>query len=120
MDMEQEKRRPGRPRGHPKTGGRKKGTPNKITGDLREWLAGFLNGSREQLERDFAALEPDERIFAFSRLVGYVIPKQQAVTVEAQVEAEFKHLQKLLADAPDDAAALIAQKILELQENTEK
>lgn len=118
--MEQEKRKPGRPRGHPKTGGRKKGTPNRITSDLREWLAGFLNSSREQLEMDFAALEPDERIFAFSRLVGYVIPKQQAVTVEAQVEAEFKQLQKLLADAPDDAAALIAQKILELQENTEK
>ena len=120
MEIEQEKRGPGRPRGQPKTGGRKKGTPNKVTGDLREWLSGFLNGNREQLEKDFAALEPDERIFAFSRLVGYVIPKQQTVTVEAQVEAEFKHLQKLLADAPDDAAALIAQKILELQENTEK
>lgn len=118
--MEQKKKERGRPRGQPKTGGRKKGTPNKITGDLREWLSGFLGGNREQLERDFAALEPNERIFAFSRLVGYVIPKQQAVTVEAQVEAEFKHLQKLLADAPDDAAALIAEKILQLQERNEK
>lgn len=120
MEIEQEKRGPGRPRGQPKTGGRKKGTPNKVTGDLREWLSGFLNGNREQLEKDFAALEPDERIFAFSRLIGYIIPKQQAVTVEAQVEAEFKQLQKLLSDAPDDAAALIAQKILELQERNEK
>ena len=118
--MEQEKRGPGRPRGQPKTGGRKKGTPNRITGDLREWLAGFLNGNRGQLEKDFAALEPDERIFAFSRLIGYIIPKQQAVTVEAQVEAEYKQIQKLLTDAPDDAAALIAQKILELQGESDK
>lgn len=118
--MEQEKKRPGRPRGQPKTGGRKKGTPNKVTGDLREWLSGFLNGNREQLEKDFAALEPNERIFAFPRLIGYIIPKQQAVTVEAQVEAEFKQLQKLLADAPEDAAALIAEKILKLQEEKEK
>lgn len=118
--MEQKKKERGRPRGQPKTGGRKKGIPNKITGDLRGWLAGFLNGKRSQLEQDFASLEPGERIFAFSRLIGYVIPKQQAVTVEAQVEAEFKHLQKLLADAPDDAAALIAEKILQLQERNEK
>ena len=120
MDKEQEKRGPGRPRGQPKTGGRKKGTPNKVTGDLREWLAGFLDRNRGQLENDFAALEPGERIFAFSRLIGYIIPKQQAVTVEAQVEAEYKQLQKLLSDVPDDAAALIAQKILELQERNEK
>jgi|GEM_PF-201000 len=120
METEQKKKGPGRPRGQPKTGGRKKGTPNKITGDLREWLSGFLNGNREQLEKDFAALEPDERILAFSRLLGYVIPKQQAMTVEAQTEAEFKQLQRLLADVPDEAAALIAEKILQLQGKNEK
>ncbi len=117
--MDQEKKGPGRPRGQPKTGGRKKGTPNKITGDLRGWLAGFLNGKRSQLEQDFASLEPGERIFAFSRLIGYVIPKQQAVTVEAQIEAEYKQLQKLIDDAPDEAAARIAEKIVELQEKNE-
>ena len=118
--MDQEKRSRGRPRGQPKTGGRKKGTPNKITGDLRGWLDGFLNGNREQIEKDFAALKPDERIFAFSRLIGYIVPKQQAITVEAQVEAEFKQLQKLLRDVPAEGATLIAEKILELQNKNEK
>ncbi|MAL97153.1 MAG: hypothetical protein CL583_01765 [Alteromonadaceae bacterium] len=29
-------KKPGRPRGTPKTGGRKKGTPNKVTADVKE------------------------------------------------------------------------------------
>jgi hypothetical protein len=36
--MDAPKRRRGRPKGHPKTGGRKRGTPNKATLALREAL----------------------------------------------------------------------------------
>lgn len=118
--MEQEKKRPGRPKGQPKTGGRKKGTPNKVTADMREWLSGLLNDNRAQITRDFSSLEPTDRLFVFSRLLGYVIPKQQAVTVDARVEAEYRQLQKLLADSPDEAAGLIAKKILMLQEREQE
>ena len=34
--MATETKRPGRPKGHPKTGGRKKGSPNKVTLEIRE------------------------------------------------------------------------------------
>lgn len=39
--------KPGRPRGHQKTGGRKKGTPNKATKTAREAIARIADGHAE-------------------------------------------------------------------------
>ena len=63
--------------GCPKTGGRKKGTPNKVTGTLKEWLEDILNENRQQIKDDLAALKPKDRLLIIEKLLQYVIPKQK-------------------------------------------
>jgi hypothetical protein len=67
----------GRKSGTLKTGGRKKGTPNKITGDLRSWVNDVLNDNREQVIQDLRCVEPDKRLMFFEKLLNYAIPKMQ-------------------------------------------
>ena len=62
--------------------GRPKGTPNKITQDMRQWLSTVIDKNRRQIERDLEALEPKERLQMLEKLMQYVIPKQQAVSAD--------------------------------------
>jgi uncharacterized protein (UPF0305 family) len=63
-------------KGHSKSGGRGKGTPNKVTQSMREWVQTLIDNNRERLERDFEALEPKERWLLIEKLMQYIIPKQ--------------------------------------------
>lgn len=56
-----------------KTGGRSKGTPNRISADLRDMIAGALSdvGGREYL-----AKQARENPSAFLTLIGKTIPKE--------------------------------------------
>ena len=65
--------------------GRPKGTPNKITQDMRQWLSTVIDKNRRQIERDLKALEPKERLQMLEKLMQYVIPKQQAVKAEVDL-----------------------------------
>lgn len=62
--------------------GRPKGTPNKITQDMRQWLSTVIDKNRRQMERDLKALKPKERLQMLEKLMQYVIPRQQAVKAE--------------------------------------
>jgi len=62
--------------------GRPKGTPNKITQDMRQWLSTVIDKNRRQIERDLKPLEPKERLQMLEKLMQYVIPKQQAVSAD--------------------------------------
>lgn len=106
----------GRPKGCIKTGGRKKGTPNKVQADLKRWLNDFLTDERERIQNDWLKLAPPQRVELYSRLLSYVVPKQQAVSVEAMAEAELKQIKELMDNLPDEAISRIAQKLLELSE----
>jgi uncharacterized protein (UPF0305 family) len=68
--------------GKGKFGGRKKGTPNKLTSSVREWLSELIDKNREQIERDIEQLDPKDRLQVLERLMQYVIPKQQAVRAD--------------------------------------
>lgn len=63
--------------GKGRMGGRAKGTPNKITGTLKEWLNNLLDENREQIGQDLKALSPKDRLIMFEKLLQYVIPKQK-------------------------------------------
>jgi hypothetical protein len=102
-------------KGTSKTGGRRKGTPNKTTTDLRTWISGLLDNNREQLEVDLGALEPKDRLVILEKLMQYVIPKQQSVSIEAQIQAEYAALEKLLDNAPEAAIDAITDRILNLK-----
>lgn len=72
----------GRTAGTPKTGGREAGTPNKITGTLKEFVANLIDDNREQIVNDLQKLRPKERLAVLERLMQYVLPKQQAVSAD--------------------------------------
>lgn len=63
-------------KGSIKTGGRKSGTPNKVTGTLKEFITDLINQNRSQIERDLNLLQPRERLMILERLMQYIIPKR--------------------------------------------
>lgn len=111
--MAQQKGHTGNPNGRPK------GTPNKVTTDLRTWVNDILQQGKERFICELGKLPPDEYVRVFTTLLNYVVPKQQAVSVEAQIEAEYKELRVLLETAPDDVVNSIAQKYVELENKKE-
>lgn len=121
----------GRAKGTPKTGGRQKGTPNRNTAVIKDCITGVLSdymqgtpakkGQQDAadymptLQDDLRNMLPAERVRAVAQLAGYVIPKQQAISVEEQTQIEADALTQWLETAPDDAINAIAAKVLELQ-----
>src|SRR5215472_10659423 len=74
---------PGRPKGQPKTGGRVKGTPNKLSASVKTMILGALNelgGTQYLVEQGRA--NPS----AFLSLVGRVLPMQVDGRVEVDVD----------------------------------
>jgi len=71
-------------KGHIKAGGRGKGTPNKLTGDLRSWINELLDSNRLQIIDDMKKLEPQQRVMIFERLLSYAVPKM--ASVEAKID----------------------------------
>ena len=83
-----EKRKIGRPKGTPKTGGRQRGTPNKVTSDTKDWFVYLLNNNRKRLEKALDAMDDKELWDNFQKIFPYLIPKMQAV--EAKID--YDHL----------------------------
>ena len=69
------KPRRGRPKGLPKSGGRKRGTPNKLGNGLREMILAALDKVGGQ---DYLVKQADENPRAFLALLGRILPLQVA------------------------------------------
>ena len=78
--MPQPKGKTGNPNGRPK------GSPNKTTQSVREWLTRLIDDNREQIRKDLAALEPKERLQVLEKFMQYTVPKMQSV--EARVDID--------------------------------
>lgn len=63
-----------------KTGGRTKGTPNKITSELRDSLKQIIDGELISLSNRLEQLEPKERVELLIKLLPYILPKVQTVS----------------------------------------
>ncbi|MBF0260090.1 MAG: hypothetical protein HQK62_14900 [Desulfamplus sp.] len=59
--------------------GRPKGTPNKITKELRETLKSIIANELETLPEQLSTLEPKDRIELIVKLMAYVLPKVDTV-----------------------------------------
>jgi hypothetical protein len=57
--------------------GRPKGTPNKVTLTIRNWLVELINNNRALIESDFALLEPKDRLAMLEKFLPYLLPKVQ-------------------------------------------
>jgi len=59
--------------------GRPKGSKNKVTANLRNWVQSVVIDNRQQFTTDLQLLEPYERVKLITQLLGYVLPRLQAV-----------------------------------------
>lgn len=110
--------------GRGRFGGRQKGTPNKVTATVREWIAKVLDDNRGRFEQDLLSLPPRDRLLVMERLLEYVTPKQaRGVVVEpARPETLESRLGvpegAISKDALVKAATLIQDSIEEYFERT--
>lgn len=88
-----------------KFGGRKKGTPNKDTGELREKINILLNEQWDKLLTDIDGLAPKERVDTMVRLLEYALPKLNRTEIEQSTT-----LEDMLRYSPEERR----QRILEL------
>ena len=63
-----------------KHGGREKGTPNKLTKELRNVLKDIIYNELETLDEKLEELEPKERIELIIKLLPYTLPKLQNIS----------------------------------------
>lgn len=104
--------------GKGRMGGRKAGTPNKVTGTVKEWIASIIDGNRKQFEDDLEKLEPGERVRIISNLLQYVTPKMQSISPAEMLEAEYRKLEELLESAPDEAIDEIVERVKRLKDGS--
>ena len=94
--------------------GRPKGARNKITKDLRKWVDELLNDNRQLFISDLGKLEPRDRVAMFEKLLQHVLPKQQSITVEAQIQAEYKEIERLLDNMPEYGIEAVTERLIML------
>lgn len=66
-----------------KFGGRQKGTPNRMTKELRTVLKDLLYEEIEVLQERLDALEPKDRIELIIKLMPFALPKVNAISHKA-------------------------------------
>lgn len=78
----------GKPKGAPKTGGRQKGTPNKVTGQLKEMILEALDKAGGV---EYLLGQAHDNPTAFLTLVGKVLP----MTVSGDPDNPVSHSVKV-------------------------
>ena len=63
-----------------KYGGRQKGTPNKLTKELRSILKNILFQELEQIQAHLDSLNSKDRIELLIKLLPYVLPKVTSIS----------------------------------------
>ena len=68
-------------KGHQKKGGRKTGSSNKVTTELRDKLQSIIEMTVDELPELLGQMAPEERVKALTALLPYVVPKLSNVEV---------------------------------------
>ena len=63
-----------------KYGGRQKGTPNRMTKELRVLLKDIMYQELEKIQERFSLLEPKQRIELIIKLMPYILPKVNSIS----------------------------------------
>lgn len=71
-----------------KTGGRKVGTPNKTTNEMREKLTLLLENNFSKLQSDIDKLEPKDRVKTLLEISKFVVPTLKATDLSLNMDNE--------------------------------
>ncbi len=72
-----------------KTGGREKGTPNKLTKEIRQTLKTALAGQIEKIPELLEQLPDEKRLGYLIKLLPYVLPKVESVDMRSGEPLDF-------------------------------
>ena len=72
-----------------KYGGRQKGTPNRMTKELRSILKDILYQELEEIEERLDVLEPKTRIELLIKMMPFVLPKMNTVSHNTDEPIDF-------------------------------
>ena len=64
-----------------KTGGRKKGSQNKTTAEIKAAITAFIGGNIDTLQDLYDQMEPQQKAAFFEKLLKFVIPTQKDLDV---------------------------------------
>jgi len=92
--------------------GRPLGAKNRVNAELREWVLQTVNDNREQFLKDLSEVEAEKRLMIIEKLISFVLPKPQSIELDLSVE--YRYLEKLLKNAPDEAIEAITEKLITL------
>lgn len=102
--------KPGRKPGTPKTGGRRPGSQNKVSAELKQWIETIIQDNKPQFEKNIKLLEPEKQVAAIERLLSYIVSKPQNL----DIKMEYRHLEALLERTPEQYIEKITMKLIEL------
>ena len=88
----------GRKKGCVKTGGRKIGSKNKLSSNIRSKLKDQLDPFLDNIGRDLAEIDdPKERVQAIVSLLPFCAPKMQSIDMNAKQEHDISIEKSLIA-----------------------
>ena len=69
-------------KGREKTGGRKPGSVNKASTDIKSKIADLIDNQFDTIQADLETLEPKDRVNAYLKFMEYVLPKQREQKID--------------------------------------
>jgi hypothetical protein len=66
--------------------GRKAGTPNKTTTEIREAFSLLIENNLSKLQEDLNGLEPKDRVKLLLEMSQFVVPKLRSIDLKSDVE----------------------------------
>lgn len=87
-----------------KTGGRKKGSVNKVTAMTKAVISDLLSDYQESglMGSDFLALEPKDRFQCAEKMMQYIMPKMQSTSVDFNNKATKITIEQQLRELAED------------------
>lgn len=77
-------------KGTPNKAGRRLGSVNKATANVRQMVQKLFEDNLPTLEQDFAQMKPTERVNAMLKLMQFVLPTLKAEQIEHVEKPIFK------------------------------
>lgn len=79
----------------PEESGRKPGTPNKTTEEMREWIRSILE--KQDIIKDLAALDEEKRLKIIVELMEFVVPKPKIIEFSGEINAHNSQIKTIYA-----------------------